>query len=291
MGKNKIVQQKMNILDLITSNLKEKLQSEGIGGLLDYLGNERLRGKKERMENLLKIANPDEALYREIMLALGYKNNKVQFLELAMILPYSEISGFNDPDTIEKVLLYRAGLDKSRLGLPEDFDFSLKMNKSVWRYKGVRPYNRPEKRIKGISRFLHKSCNDGLCKMFETTIKKGFSKNIDRKSARKFCRELSKLFTDIPESAVGKIRAYEIIFNIIFPFFMACFEEKKKKQFLEFLYRIFVVHPSIQDNSVTKNMKLQLFGKDKNVANKVISNVIRYLGLIHIHYLILKVHS
>ena len=40
-----------------------------------------------RMENLLKIANPDEALYRELMLALGYKNNKVQFLELAMILP------------------------------------------------------------------------------------------------------------------------------------------------------------------------------------------------------------
>lgn len=291
MGKNKIVQQKMNILDLITSNLKEKLQSEGIGGLLDYLGNERLRGKKERMENLLKIANTDEALYREIMLALGYKNNKVQFLELAMILPYSEISKLNEPDTIEKTLLYRAGLDKSRNGLPEDFDFSLKMNKSVWRYRGVRPYNRPEKRIKGVSRFLHKSCKDGLCQMFETTIERAFSGNTDQNSARKFCKELAKLFTDIPEGAIGKARAYEIMFNIIFPFFMAYFKQKGNNQFFEFLYRIFVVHPSLQDNSVTKYMKLHLFGHDTNKAKKVIDNVLRYFGLIQLHNLILEEHS
>ena len=76
------------------------------------------------MENLLKIANADEALYREIMLALGYKNNKVQFLELAMILPYSAICKLNDQETIEKALLYRAGFSKSKEGLPEDFDFS-----------------------------------------------------------------------------------------------------------------------------------------------------------------------
>lgn len=280
----------MNILDLVTSNLKEKLQSEGIGGLLDYLGDERLRSKKERMKNLLKIANPDEALYREIMLALGYKNNKVQFLELAMILPYSDISSFNAPDTIEKALLYRAGFDNSRNGLPEDFDFSLRMNKSVWRYKGVRPYNRPEKRIKSASRFLYKSCKDGLCQMFETAIEKDFSKSTDRKSARKFCKELARLFTDIPIGAIGKTRAYEIIFNIVFPFFITYFEGKKKKQFSEFLYRIFVVHPSLHDNSVTKDMKLQLFGQNTNKAKEVVDNVVSYFGLIQLYSLILEGH-
>lgn len=278
-------------LHLLSSDLEEKLKSLGVEGFLDYLGDMRLQQKKSRMENLLRIANPDEALYREIMLALGYKNNKVQFLELAMILPYSEISKFNDPDTIEKALLYRAGLDKSRNGLPEDFDFSLKMNKSVWRYKGVRPYNRPDKRIKGVSKFLYKSCKDGLCRMFEMAIEKSFTKNTDQKSVRKFCTELTRLFTDIRKGAIGKSRAYEIIFNIIFPFFITYFEQKKKKQFLEFLYRVFVVHPSLQDNSVTKYMKLQFFGQNKDATSKITNNVVRYFGLIQLHNSILEDHS
>jgi hypothetical protein len=58
-------------------------------------GEKCLTRKKHRMTNLLKIAKPDEALYREIMLALGYKSNKVQFLELATITPYSEPTQLN----------------------------------------------------------------------------------------------------------------------------------------------------------------------------------------------------
>ena len=72
---------------LFNPDLQKKLNEDGFEKFLDSLGEERLKQKKTRMENLLKIANPDEALYRELMLALGYKNNKVQFLELAMILP------------------------------------------------------------------------------------------------------------------------------------------------------------------------------------------------------------
>ena len=279
------------ISHLLSSDLKKKLESMEVEKVLDYLGNMRLQQKKSRMENLLKIANPDEALYREIMLAMGYKNNKVQFLELAMILPYSEISKLKDPDIIEKTLLYKAGFTKSRNVLPEDFDFSLKMNKSVWRYKGVRPHNRPEKRIKDVSKFLYKSCKDGLCRMFEIAIEKGFTKNTDQKSVRKFCTELTRLFTDIRKGAIGKSRAYEIVFNIIFPFFIAHFEKNELKQFSEFLCRIFVVHPSLQDNSVTKYMKLQLFGQNKDAASKVINNVVRYFGLIQLHNSILEDHS
>jgi hypothetical protein len=65
------------ILHLLSSDLEEKLKSLGVEGFLDYLGDMRLQQKKVRMENLLKIANPDEALYREIMLALGYKNKPI----------------------------------------------------------------------------------------------------------------------------------------------------------------------------------------------------------------------
>jgi hypothetical protein len=78
-------------------------------GILDQWGEKCIARKKQKMANLLKIAHPDEALYREVMLALGYRNNKVQFLELATITPYSEIKSLKDLELIRKVLLYRAG--------------------------------------------------------------------------------------------------------------------------------------------------------------------------------------
>ncbi|MGC9200989.1 MAG: DUF2851 family protein, partial [Candidatus Aenigmatarchaeota archaeon] len=108
---------------------------------LNQLGNRWLELKKQRMQNLLKIALTDEALYREIMLSLGYPSNKVNFLELALITPYAGIRKLKERQIIEKALLYRAGFTDDKEGLPEDFDFSLKMDKSVWNYKGIRPAN------------------------------------------------------------------------------------------------------------------------------------------------------
>ena len=91
---------------------------------LNHLGQEWFEAKKQRMQNLLKIALPNEAIYREIMLSLGYPKNKVNFLELALILPYSEVKKLKNWEIIEKALLYRAGFIDEKDGLPEDFDFS-----------------------------------------------------------------------------------------------------------------------------------------------------------------------
>ncbi|PMP82163.1 MAG: DUF2851 domain-containing protein, partial [Caldisericum exile] len=138
---------------------------------ISQLGNRWLELKKQRMQNLLKIALPDEALYREIMLSLGYPNNKVNFLELALITPYAEIKKLKERQIIEKALLYRAGFTDDKKGLPEDFDFSLKMDKSVWNYKGIRPANFPEKRIKGISMLLSETIEEGNVHFFLERIK------------------------------------------------------------------------------------------------------------------------
>ena len=151
---------------------------------LIHLGEKWLELKKQRMQNLLKIASPDEALYREIMLSLGYPKNKVNFLELALILPYSEIKKLKDKHTIEKAFLYRAGFINEKNGLPQNFDFSLRMDKSVWEYKGIRPANFPEKRIKGITELLEKSIEKGLVNFFLEKVKTEI-KNKNSKSALK----------------------------------------------------------------------------------------------------------
>jgi hypothetical protein len=240
------------------------------------------------MANLLKIANPDEALYREIMLALGYKNNKIQFLELALILPYSEVRNLKEKGKIEKALFYRAGFSQSKDGLPGDFDLSLRMNKSVWHLRRTRPANYPENRIRGISRFFSQSCEIGLCELVEAKIVENYSEDVDRRSAAKLCKEVTKIFTEGETKAVGKTRAREIFFNIILPFFMVLFEERGKKEMSDFLYRIYTEHPTLSENSVTKAIKSHIFGDSKKEASRVINSVRRYMALIYLYDKILN---
>jgi len=272
----------MKIENLLQPDLQERLQTEGIEKFLDFLGDERLKQKKARIENLLKIADPDEALYRELMLALGYKNNKVQFLELAMILPYSAIRKLKSQDMIQKVLLYRAGFSKSKEDLPEDFDFSLKMEKSVWQYKGTRPANYPEKRIEGISRLMFYSLEDGLYSLFEKKIMENYSQKVDKKIAMNFSRAIMQIFT--ATRAVGKTRAMEICFNIILPFFIVIFEQRGESKYADFLYKSYDLHPPLASNSITRTMGAQVFRDEKNDARRIVTSVRRYMGLILLYY-------
>jgi len=250
-------------------------QQGDLGNLLDSKGEKRLAQKKARMKNLLKIAEPDEALYREIMLSLGYKNNKIQFLELAMILPYSEICKFKTEEKIEKALFYRAGFINMGDGLPKDFDFSLKMEKSVWNYKGIRPANFPEKRIKSISGLLFESCEKGLFKYFKQKIEENYTQVIEKSKA---VRVVNKI---ISFQGAGKTRRLEIFFNIILPFFEVIFENGGKKENVKFLEDLYSNHPPLLDNSVTKSMKRELF-KEQNESD-VINSVKRYMGLIQLY--------
>ena len=272
----------MQIVQFLNPELQKRLNEDGIERFLDSLGEERLRQKKTRMENLLKIADPDEALYRELMLALGYKSNKVQFLELAMIQPYSEICKLNDQGIIEKALLYRAGFLESKEGLPEDFDFSLKMEKSVWRYRGTRPANYPKIRIEGISRLLFYSLEDGLCSLFEKKIIENYSGKVDKKIAMNFSRDITEVFA--ATRAVGQTRATEICFNIILPFFAVIFEERGESKYADYLYKAYDLHPPLVSNSITRTMRAQVFRAKKNDARRIVNSVRRYMGLIMLYY-------
>ncbi|MEO1785202.1 DUF2851 family protein [Thermodesulfobium sp. 4217-1] len=227
---------------------------------LNQLGNRWLELKKQRMQNLLKIALPDEALYREIMLSLGYPNNKVNFLELALITPYADIRKLKERQIIEKALLYRAGFTDDKEGLSEDFDFSLKIDKSVWNYKGIRPANFPEKRIKGISILLSQTIEKGIVNFFLERIKAEIN-NRDPKDAVKKIMNFG---------GIGLQRKVEMFFNIIMPFFMVYSDGDEIINFLNF---IFQKHPPLSENKLIKSFKL-------NHPDIKIENFRTYMGAI-----------
>lgn len=268
---------------LISSDPRVKLDTLSVAKFLDSLGEERITAKEQRMQNLLKEAEPDEALYREIMLALGYKNNKVQFLELAMILSYSEIKKLKSQELIEKALFYRAGLVTDKKDLPSNFDDSLKMKKSVWQYARTRPANYPEKRIKGASRLLSYFLeHGGICNLFEKVIKSNYIEYPDKQHTMKLSQAIISIF--VKTKSVGKMRALEICFNIILPFFIAFFKNIGDIKYADFLHKVFEIHPPLSDNSITKKVKNQLFGEDLIKAKNIITSVKRYFGLVQFNY-------
>jgi len=219
-----------------------------------------LKSKKQRMWNLLNIALPDEALYRELMLSLGYPKNKVQFLELALLMPYSEIRKYQSQALITQALLYRAGFSDNHSQLPVEFERSLRMDKSVWIYKGTRPANFPEKRIKGISYLLAETLSSGLVNYFIEKIK-------------------SQQATQNPKIALKKIMDFEgiginrkeqMFFNIIFPFILVYTREESISKFLLVLFE---KYPPLKENSLIK--------KYLNENELEVSNVKEYMGLIY----------
>jgi len=246
-----------------------------LGSFLNLLGEKRLAQKKERMKNSLEIALPDEALYREVMLSLGYKNNKIQFQELAMILPYSEICKLKDEEIIEEALLYRGGLINSKGGLPKDFDASLKMKKNVWKYQGVRPPNFPEIRIKNISGFFSESCKNGIYEFFKQRIQENYISFVSEKNASQIVNKI------VSFKGIGQSRGLEIFFNILLPFYQVIFEKDDQAEIVRFLDGLYAHHPPLLDNSVTKAMRKKIF-KDKQGVD-IVNSVRRYMGLIQLY--------
>lgn len=210
---------------------------------LNILANKWLEEKKQRMKNLLKITFPGEAIYREIMLSLGYPKNKVQFLELALLLPFKEIQQLKTQPLIEKALLYRAGFSQDASDLPKDFDTSLKLDKSYWVFKGTRPANFPDKRIKDISHLLAATTEKVIYKYFKEQIEENYLDEIDKTSAKKAVEKIMSF------KGIGIARKREMFFNIILPFFLA---DDAFKKYHNFLLKIFECHPPLEENSSIK---------------------------------------
>ncbi len=241
--------------------------------ILSELGIKRLNLKKLRMKNLLKIALPDEALYREIMLSLGYKNNKNQFLELALITPFSEIKKLKDKDKIKLALLHRAGFVDAT-GKFDNFDFSLKMEKSVWNLKHVRPQNHPQKRIEQISYLLSKTATmNGVFDFFRSKIEESYF--IDWGNTfltnQKITGKILKRIMDFPGLGLG--RKTDMFFNIILPFFLVFYEGEQNQNMVEFLSTIFEYHKPLAVNSIVRDSMKMLNIEKVNSAKE-------YFGLI-----------
>lgn len=239
-----------------------------IGRILDSYGDIRIRRKIDHLK-LLQNIDQNEVLYREFMSACGYKHNKAQFYELARLVPFSQIKSLSSTE-IEYLLLYHSGLNQSR-DMEKKNDI---MAKDIWRYRGVRPSNYPEKRIKAISNFIPK-IKTNICNFFKDFLK-------DISTPEQF-KSVAELIHDSSDKLIGLDRSLEIVQNVILPFYIAKHELRNEFEEAKRLFDLLINLSPVKDNFVTRYMKHTIFGSRIEEAKNLVNNLRRNWGLLQLY--------
>jgi hypothetical protein len=148
---------------------------DGKGALLDAAGEERLRTKAARMADRIDAVGEQQALYEEIMSALGYKHNKQTFRRLATLVPVEKLRACAEEDALDAyaVLAGAAGLLPDQLSREwdeettsfmrslwrrwwrlRDESWSDGLRPEDWRLSGLRPANHPLRRLMAAARIF-----------------------------------------------------------------------------------------------------------------------------------------
>ncbi|MCF7817465.1 MAG: DUF2851 family protein [Kiritimatiellales bacterium] len=249
---------------------------------LESAGEERLRLKAERFAFATQNKEPDQLLWEELMAALGYKNNKTPFRQLAAILPLMRLRSLaKSPAEAYALLLGLSGLlppnsDPSwdaatRKFIRNVWDFWWKqsgelkeqsLNKFDWNLAGIRPANHPVRRLMAAAHYAFQLPDPALTDVPPNH----WTTYISWKSK---CE---------PTALVGQSRANAIITNILVPWRAATGATELDLDHLP-------VEPS---NSIIRQTAHTLFGPDH--TPKTYCSALARQGLIQIFHDYLITH-
>lgn len=165
------------------------LSLEWLGQLLDIAGDYRLLGKAERLHRLQEKLPLEQILYESVAEALGYKNNRMPFLQLADLLPVKTLrevvpadapvadrqevleaafygaAGFLEEEgrrqADSETAAYRERVKARWEALP-DAVRGTQMSPAHWSFAGTRPVNYPTRRIAALACLYARHLPGGL---------------------------------------------------------------------------------------------------------------------------------
>lgn len=249
--------------------------------LLEAAGEERLRRRAHRFTQELESKTPEQLFYEQMLYALGFKNNRQPFRELAQKIPAAQLT------TLSKDDAYAALLGISNLiptEIPTEWPEAARtfardcwqrwfhqrekwedqvMPVDQWQLANLRPLNHPVRRIAAASEWF---ADDAPL----------FKKIIECADANpeRFCTDTSKKLTATthpfwsqqeswksvpkpkPVALIGKGRADTILINIITPMLAAL---NKAQVFESGLLQKLPLEPS---NTIIRETAHRLFGAD-----------------------------
>ncbi len=211
--------------------------------ILESAGQERLRLKSHRMVRLLSDRPADQVLYEEIMAALGYKQNRAPFRDIATAAPIGELRAIteNDPITAYSILMGLAGLlphsvddsvdEECRSFIRELWDNWYRYQSTYadrlsatpeWKLSSLRPQNHPARRLAAAASLF--CSQQPLLDQMESSNIADFAALLSGADAVPYWSDRLSLTgkkQDRTASLLGSDRIAAIITNILIPFLAA----------------------------------------------------------------------
>lgn len=283
------------------ARILREYQLESFDNLLNTAGHTRIRHKTERIQLAIDSKGLEQAFYEEVMCALGYKNNRSPFRQLAQQITLDNLkaeSG-NDVSIAYAFLLGIAGLlpdlkhtacedTRSFIRLLWDHWWRMKekwakhvLPSEIWCHAGLRPQNQPTRRLAAAAAmFAGKSSLieqiSGLHTENPDTWYKNVKSIIYQNSRMPFWENklsFDGILQNKKSALIGPQRIAAITSNVIIPFIAA------NKVPVEILIDNL---PPEQDHTITRQAAGILLGPDHNPA--LYNSGLKQQGLIQIFH-------
>jgi hypothetical protein len=268
----------------------KRLTAGQLDGLLNEAGIVRLEGKAAHFEALARARGWEAALMIGLVSGLGYKRNAWPMRRVAEAMLLLDRSKARAAEREEMTLALMLGISGfmphewsaedrrrsdylSRLWslwwrLREDAD-EFKMPIVVWQLGGVRPVNRPERRLALAARWL---ADDGLIRRIED-----WSRGDSKPAVA--ARELMALLGPTNESfwedrctfvagpmpgrvpLLGRSRLNELAVNTVLPWLHARARAGRNRALVRRVEQLFLTWPKAEDNAVLRLARRRLLGE------------------------------
>ncbi len=274
-----------------------------IATLLEAAGAERVRRKAKRLARAVLDKGASQALYEEVLTALGYKHNRPPFRYLAEHVPLEAVRAESGGAVIKAyaLLMGVAGLLPAETSARWDTDTrawvrglwdawwkwqarwgALALPRSAWRLTGLRPHNHPQRRLM-LAAVLFAGEPDLAQRL--AGLEPGPPDATHRTILGLLQPETDTYWTHrlrlagprqpAPVALMGARRAAAVAANAIVPFLAATRSALAREDFLRHL-------PPEEDNQIIRQTAHALLGPDHNPA--LYQTGLRQQGLIQIFH-------
>jgi hypothetical protein len=260
---------------------------EQVGRLLDEAGDQRFRERIAACEGDIAALGVNETVYRRLLDALGYAQNRVPMRELACRLPYATLADFLRPQPpaarstlLARLLYWTAGLAPeepvtatARQAWPVE-----PLPPGRWRVNGLRPANSPWRRLAAAASILADTLDTGLA----TALCFDLPSVPPRALSRELRRRLQVVEPDQATPGrrlIGPGRAGEIVVNVLLPCAAAFADLADRPALAGSAWSAYRAHPNLGNNEITRQMARLLLGQFRRGLAK---GARRQQGLLHL---------
>jgi hypothetical protein len=239
----------------------QRLGTEVVAAILDDAGDRRFEEKAGAFAAALLEEDGEEILYRGILEALGYSQNREPFRLLAHALPWRQlrccIRGQPAQERVvaaESALLARAGFAGPLAGEPGALPSWPAEPNGVdsiglpWHLVGIRPENHPARRLAGAAHLLVRYLGKGLLT--------GLLEKVAEASGER--PQVLTAALRVDAGLIGPRRADEIAVNVVLPFTLAWAQARQDKPLAQAVLTLYRHYPKLSRYGILRRLTAAL---------------------------------